>query len=268
MASLAVPLASASTPRPLGATLAIFANETRYEFLKLLRMRTFSLATVGFPLMFYVLFGLSNRGSEAGGVAMAKYMLAGYSCFGVVGAALFGIGVGLGTERAAGWLELKRTSPMPPMAYLVAKCITAQTFGLIIITVLTIVGVTFGGVRLSPLEYVEMLGVAALGTLPFAALGLVIALLVPPAAAAGVVNLIYLPMSFLSGLWIPLRMLPKWVRAIAPTMPTYHLSQLLLRVFGYQNQSALLGHVLGLVGFTAVALGVSWAVFQRAEQNA
>ena len=268
MTTLAVPFMPVQPARSFGTTLRIFAKETRYEFLKLLRMRTFSLATVGFPLMFYVLFGIANRGVKDGGVEMAKYMLAGYCCFGVVGASLFGIGVGMGTERAAGWLELKRTSPMPPMAYLVAKCITAQAFGLIIVTVLTLVGVFFGDVHLRPQEYLEMLGVAWLGTVPFAALGLLIALLVPPAAAAAVVNLIYLPMSFLSGLWIPLRLLPGWVQAVAPAMPTYHFVQLMLTVFGYQNHTSLLGHVLGLCGFTALALGVSWAVFQRAEQNA
>ena len=267
MASVAVSFAPVSSSRPLGATLAIFARETRYEFLKLLRTRTFSLATVGFPVMFYILFGLVNRGDHDGGVAMAKYMLGGYACFGLVGAALFGIGVGLSTERAAGWLELKRTSPMPPMAYLVAKCITAQAFGLIIVAVLSAIGVAFGGVRLSAGEFAMMMGVAFLGTIPFAAMGLLIALLVPPQASAAVVNLVYLPMSFLSGLWIPLRLLPKWLHGVAPMMPTYHLSQLMLRVFGYQDSSSLAGHLAALCGFTLVVLGICWAVFQRAEQN-
>jgi ABC-2 type transport system permease protein len=43
-------------------------------------------------------------------------MLAGYSVFGMVGASLFGIGVALSSELNAGWLELKRASPMPPVA--------------------------------------------------------------------------------------------------------------------------------------------------------
>ena len=267
MASLAVPFPSAPVSRPFGVTFAIYVKEIRYEFLKLLRTRTFSLATIGFPVMFYVLFGLMNRDVHSGGVDMSKYMLAGYAVFGLVGAALFGIGVGLSSERAAGWLELKRTSPMPPMAYLLAKCVTAQAFGLIIMCVLTAVGIAFGGVHLSVREFAGMLGVAALGTIPFAAMGLLIALLVPPQATAAVVNLLYLPMSFLSGLWIPLRLLPKWLQTIAPVIPTYHLSQLMLRVYGYQNHSSVMGHVLGLCGFTLLMLGVSWAVFQRAEQN-
>ena len=49
-------------------------------------------------------------------------MLGGYAVFGLVGAALFGIGVSTAADLSAGWLELKRASPMNPLAYLAAKC--------------------------------------------------------------------------------------------------------------------------------------------------
>ncbi len=256
--------------RGAAAALRLYGKETRYEFLKLWRAKSFSLAVIGFPVMFYALFGIANRGNTfAGGMAVSKYMLAGYCCFGMIGAALFGIGVGLGSERAAGWLELKRASPMPPMAYLVAKCITAQAFGMIITGVLIAIGVAFGGVRLSGTELALMFGMAFAGTVPFAAMGLLVALLVPPASAPGVVNLIYLPMSFVGGLWIPLSELPKWLQKIAPAMPTYHLAQLMLSIFGYQQPGSVAWvHWAGLAGFTLVMLGLSWAMFQRAEQSA
>ena len=62
-----------------------------------------------------VLSALRHRQPQpyGGNVHIAKYMLGGYACFGLIGAALFGIGVGLAAELAAGWLELKRASPMP-----------------------------------------------------------------------------------------------------------------------------------------------------------
>ena len=90
--------------------VTVYGKELKYEFLKLLRTRSFSLAMIGFPLMFYVLFGLSNKHSYEGNVHIAKYMLGGYACFGLIGAALFGIGVGLSSELASGWLELKRAT--------------------------------------------------------------------------------------------------------------------------------------------------------------
>jgi ABC-2 type transport system permease protein len=200
---------------------------------------------------------------------VAKYELGGYCCFGLVGAALFGIGVGLASERSQGWLELKRSSPMPPLAYLFAKCITAQAFGLLIVAMLSAIAIVFGGVHLNTSEFVRMLGVALAGTVPFAALGLLIALLVPANAASPVVNLVYLPMSFMSGLWIPLKFLPAFLRPVAPYMPAYHLSQLMLGVFGYQQPgTSTAAHWEGLAGFTFIVLGISWAIFHRAEQDA
>ncbi len=269
MATLATTYTSGTERRGVAATSRLFGKEIKYEFLKLWRAKSFSLAVIGFPVMFYALFGVMNKGVTEGGMVMAKYMLAGYCCFGMIGAALFGIGVGLGSERAAGWLQLKRASPMPPMAYLLAKCVTAQAFGVIITALLVLVGVVFGGVRLNGVELLLMFGMAILGTVPFAAMGLLVALLVPPAAAPGAVNLIYLPMSFMGGLWVPIQYLPKWLQAIAPSMPTYHLAQLMLTIFGYQRQGNIaIYHWMGLAGFTLLMLGASWAVFHPAEQDA
>ncbi len=104
MATLPTTYPTLSVRRGTAATIRLFSKEVKYEFLKLFRAKSFSLAVMGFPVMFYALFGVMNKGVTEGGVAMAKYMVAGYCCFGMIGAALFGIGVGLGSERAAGWL--------------------------------------------------------------------------------------------------------------------------------------------------------------------
>ena len=263
LATLAPPLARSSRSLP-----DILGKEIRYEFLGLLRTRAFSLSVLGFPVMFYLLFGVMQHGRMEGQVAIAKYMLGGYAVFGLAGAALFGIGVGLASQREAGWLELKRASPMPSLAFLLAKCVSAIAFGLIIVTILSVLGITLGGVHLTAREFASMLALTVVGVLPFAAMGLLIALLAPANSATGVVNLLYLPMSFVSGLWIPLNDLPHWLRGIAPLVPTYHLSQLMLGIFEYQNASSAVSHWFGLLGFTMLMLGCAWAVFQRAEQNA
>ena len=261
--------AYATSPASAARTLAIYLKETRYEFLKLLRTRSFSLSIIGFPLMFYALFGLTNRHEYQGNVHIAKYLLGGYACFGLIGAALFGIGVGLASELSSGWLELKRASPMPVPAYLLAKCASAVAFGVIIVCVLTAVGMVFGGVSLTMLEMAKMLGMTVVGSVSFASMGLLLALLVPANAAPGIVNLIYLPMSYLSGLWMPVRFMPHWLQQIAPVLPTYHLAQLMLGIFGYQEAgSSLTAHWNALIGFTLLMLGVSWMVFQRKERNA
>jgi ABC-2 type transport system permease protein len=262
------PMSTAAILQPAKPNVPrIFRKESRYEFVKLIRTRSFSLATIGFPVMFYIIFGLANRHAYDGSVHMAKYMLAGYACFGLIGAALFGIGVGLAGELAAGWLELKRASPMPAPAYLFAKCASAVAFGLIIVSILTAIAVSFGGVSLTSSELIKMLGMTIVGSICFASMGLLLALIVPANAATGIVNLIYLPMSFLSGLWVPIRFMPHWLQGIAPALPTYHLSQLMLHIFGYGDSMSLATHWNALIGFTLLMLGLSWLIFHRREQN-
>lgn len=79
---------------PLTRSLPIFLREARYEFIRLLRTRSFSFSVVGFPVVFYLFFGIiMNRGQQIGAISVAKYVLASYAVFGMVGAALFGIGV-------------------------------------------------------------------------------------------------------------------------------------------------------------------------------
>ncbi len=267
-------MATSAITHPLPAetgfvhTLRIFGKETKYEFLKLMRTKSFSLSTIGFPVMFYGLFGIANRNAFAGNVHIAKYMLGGYACFGLIGAALFGIGVGLAGELAAGWLELKRASPMPAPAYLFAKCASAVAFGLIIVSILIAIAVSFGGVSLTSTELIKMLGMTIVGSISFASMGLLLAQVIPAKAATGIVNLIYLPMSFLSGLWMPLRFMPHWLQGVAPALPTYHLSQLMLSIFSYQDSMSLVTHWNALIGFTLLMLGLSWLIFHRKEQNA
>ena len=262
--ALALPFAPSRTQH----VFSIFLRETRFEFVRAMRTKAFSLSVIGFPVMFYVLFAVMNRGETMHGQLVAKYLLAGYSAFGVVGAALFGIGVGLAGERVSGWLELKRASPMPPLAYLAAKCVASVAFGLIIATILCLVGILCAGVHLRVGEYAAICAISVIGGVPFACMGLLLAMVLPANSAPGIVNLIYLPMSYCAGLWIPISLLPKWLQHIAPWLPTYHLGELMLRVMGYAQPVGAMRHVAALAGFSLLFLGLAWAAFARSDANA
>jgi ABC-2 type transport system permease protein len=265
---ITLPIASSSA-NPVARATRILLNEIRYEVLRALRTRAFSLSAIGFPVMFYCLFGLMmNRNETIGAVGVAKYLLGGYSIFGSLGAAVFGVGVGVAFDRSAGWLELKRASPMPPLAYVLSKACIAVVFSLIIVTLLTALGIAFGHVHITAVEYVRILAIAALAAVPFSCLGLGMAFLAPPSSAGGIANLIYLPMSFLSGLWVPLKFLPQLLQRIAPLFPTYHLAQMMYAVLGAQSEGTFTGHLLGVAGFTLVMFGVTWLAFQRRSENA
>ncbi len=192
-----------------GPSLRTYALETKYEFFKLLRPPHYSVPVLAFPVMFYLLFGLSLAGRTKEGVGAAQYLLASYSIFGVVTAALFAFGAGVATERALGWLVLKRATPMPVSAYLAAKVASAMLFGAVILITMAFCAIVLGGVHLSIATWLKLLLVVTLGSIPFCLVGLLVAFIVPPAGAPGIMNLINLPLAFAGGLWMPVEMLPK-----------------------------------------------------------
>src|SRR5690625_3355570 len=244
------------------STARIYWLEFRNEVLKNVRMPAYTISSLAFPLMFYVLFALLFGGEQAGGTSSAAYMLATIGSFGVVGAALFGYGVGIATERGQGWMIIKRASPMPPLAYFSAKTLMALLMSAIIVLMLFAVGALTQGIRM-PLEtWAVMFATMVLGVIPFCALGLAFGYLAGPNSAPVIVNFIYLPLGFFSGLWIPLQVLPAFIQNIAPWLPTYHLGQLALMPLKASVIQSAWPRLLYLAGFTAVFLGLAELLYR------
>ncbi len=253
------------TTTPRRNVFRIYWLEARTEILKAWRLPVYSVFTLVFPLMFYLIFGLTFGGESAGPVNVAAYMLATYGAFGVIGASLFGFGVGLASERGQGWLRLKRVSPMPPAAYFTAKIVMALIFSLLVVSGLFLMGLLLFEVRLPTLVWVSLLGTLLLGALPFCAMGMALGYLAGPNSAAAVVNLVYLPMAFASGLWIPLEQLPGFMQWLAPFLPPYHYAQLALGTMGAGLGQPASLHIAVLIGFTVLFLGVALWAYRRDE---
>jgi ABC-2 type transport system permease protein len=257
---------------PTGDTHAslwrVYAIETKTEFLKLLRLPHYLVGVVGFPVMFYLLFGISLSQKSTGTIGAAEYLLASYSVFGVVTGALFAFGAGVAVERAQGWMSLKRATPMPPSAYLAAKVFSAMGFGTVILVLVGLCGVTFGGVRFPVETWIRLWAVIVLGCVPFCLAGLIIAFTVPPTGAPGIVNLINLPLSFAGGLWLPVEMLPSVIRAITPVLPQYHIGQLALGAIGAVETPNTLQHVVALLAAGAVFGVLAWWTWRRSDASA
>jgi len=222
--------------------------EAKCEFMRMLREPAFGVPVVAFPAMFYLLFGVVLNKGSAGA---AQYLLATYGAFGVIGAAMFGFGVTIAMDREKGYLRLKRTLAVPPGALLLAKMAMAALFAVIISLVLAVLAAALGGVSLAPWQWATLLAVNVLGVLPFAAIGMFFGSLVGGNAAPALLNVLYLPMAFLSGLWLPLSMLPSFLSSIAPVWPAYHLGQLALKVVGHDQGAPAWLHLLVLAAVTA-----------------
>ena len=266
MASTTMPAVLAVPRRSPSEWLALFALEAKYEILKYTRLRAFSVSTLFFPVMFYVLFGIVLPKAGPNRTETATYLLATMACYGVMGVAMFSFGVGIAMERGQGWLQVKRASPMPLPAYFLAKILNAMVFSVAISLLLLAVGIAFGGVRMAPLMALKLISVLVLGSIAFSAMGLALGYFAKPNSAPAMVNLVYLPMSFCSGLWIPIFMLPKVLQNVAQVLPPYHVAQLALNAIKmgpYPNP--VWGHAEALIGVTLLFLGIATYGYRKDE---
>jgi ABC-2 type transport system permease protein len=246
----------------------VYFLEIKSELLKFARMRAYTIFTVAFPLMFYCFFGLAMGQQKQGGfMPLSRYLLATYGAFAVMGSALSAFGVGVAIERGMGWLEVKRASPMPPAAYFVAKGAVAMAFGALVVGLLFGLGAVFGGVRMPLAQWLALGGALVLGAIPFGALGLAIACFVGPNSAPPVVNLVYLPMAFCAGLWIPINFLPHAMQQLAPLLPAYHLGQIALAILHAPGSGNIVQHAEALVAFTLVFAGIAWVGNSREHEK-
>ncbi len=145
---------------------------------------------------------------------------------GTMAPGLFALGVTLATDRERGLLELKRALPMPRGIYLAAKLAMSMLFAGTVSILLMVLAAAAGGVTWRRFSGAVCSLLAVLGVLPFCAIGLLVGSLARASAAPAVLNLIYLPMSFLSGLWVPLSFLPHGIAQLAPLWPSWHLAQI------------------------------------------
>jgi len=243
-----------------GSTLSLTGRIQSYwqfmycQWLNLIRVPAYSIPTLLFPIMFYVFFGLVMVPGQA------AYLLATFATFGVLGAALFAFGVGVATERAQGWFTLIRATPAPLLGIVMGKWFGAIVFAAITVVSMSVLAAAFGEVRMWPSQWWGLLAVLVLGTLPFCLLGMGLGLLLSPNAAPAVINIVYLPLGFLSGLWVPISQFPSWLQDLAPWLPPYHLAALALHVTGVKPGQPWVSF-FALLGFSllfAILVALGW----------
>jgi ABC-2 type transport system permease protein len=244
----------------------IYWLEARTELLKFARMRSYSISIIFFPLMFYCFFGLAMPQLSTSS-SMARYLLASYGAFAIMGSTLYAFGVGIAVERGLGWMEVKRASPMPMGAYFFAKGAVSMVFGAVVILLLFALGAVFGHVRMAPMQWLLTFGALVAGALPFCALGLTIGNLAGPNSAPATVNMIYLPMAFCGGMWLPFEILPKAIQHVAPLLPSYHLAQIALAIQHAPVKGSILGHAEALAALGLIFLGTAWVAHSRGREK-
>jgi len=246
--------------------LQMLLAQTRCEILMRWRVPAFSVTNLVLPIVFFVFFGLPVAHLTRGdGVSLGAYLLASFGAYAVGNVMVYGFGIGVANERGMKVDRLMRASPLPPLVFMLAKVLTALVFSLVALSLLIGFGIVVGGVHQPAAVWVTVIARLLAGSLPFIGLGFWIGYWSGPNAAPAVANLIYLPLSFASGLFVPLNQLPDFVRAIAPYLPSYHYAQLAWSALG-AGKEPLRESLLWLAGYSALFLTLAVRAYRREER--
>jgi ABC-2 type transport system permease protein len=250
---------------PIGPMLA---RQTWAEFLKLWRVPAFSLTSLLLPVIFYAFIGIGQASQVmSSGVTFGAYFLASMSVYAVANVMIFSFGISVATERGMKMDLLMRATPMPPLVYLLSKCITAVVFAALTLVVLFPFAYVAGAVRLDPSVWVTLASRVLLGSIPFIAVGFAIGYLSGPNSAVAVINLIYLPTAFASGLFFPKQLLPDFIQRISPYLPLHFFGQLGWDAVGAPTDQSVTTDWLYLVGYGVLFFGLALWAYRREESR-
>ncbi|GAB3479951.1 ABC transporter permease [Amycolatopsis cihanbeyliensis] len=241
----------------------IFRVEAADELRAILREPTALFFSILMPVAFFALFvSIFGNRPVGGDVPNGTRMVATFGTFAVLAVTMLNPGITVAQDREIGWLRAKRVSAVPVGLTLTAKLVAALPYAAGVLAVLAVTAALTGSLQASVGELLRIGGVLVLGSLPFALLSLAVGFRARANTAAAVLNAVLLPLAVLSGLWMPLEILPGFVEHLAPYLPTYHLAQLALSQLG---AGAAAGHVLVLLATAVVAAGLAGLSYRHAR---
>jgi len=215
--------------------------------------------TFAFPIIFLVVVGSSAGSSKVPGYTLRydQYVVVAMLTFGLIAACYTNLAMAVCTRRETGVLKRMRGTPIAIGSY-VAGLIGSV---LIVVAILTVIVVALGMAFYHlhfPFHPLAVLVTLVVGIVTFCALGLAVTVIVPNAdAAPAIVNGLYFPVVFISGVFYPLAQGSVLAR-IADWFPIFHMIRALVSGFEGGPGSGLQGGDLAvMLAWAAGALFVT-----------
>jgi ABC-2 type transport system permease protein len=194
--------------------------------------------TFAFPLMLLVIFtSLLGNGIEKIGPLIVKesaYYVAAMAAYGVIMACFNNNAISVTFQRDAGILKRIDGSPLPKASFMASRMLHSTLVALLLVAITAAFGRVFYGVQIpTGMMLLRFLVMLIVGAAAFGALALATTALVPNFdAAPAVINLLVLPLCFLSGIFIPFNnSTPSWLIWVARVFPIRHFAQGMMAAF-------------------------------------
>lgn len=205
--------------------LVLVYHQIRYQNIIFWRTPVAAFFTIVFPLMFLVLFTaiFGNDEISSLGVTTAQFYAPALAVFAAASATYTNLAVTTAIARDGGILKKIRGTPLPPWVYISGRVGSAVLIALVAVVIMLGVGAVAYGVEIIGGTLGAALVTLVVGAATFAALGLMVAALVPNGdSAPAVANATLLPLAFVSDVFIVTEDAPNWMAAIGNFFPLKH----------------------------------------------
>jgi ABC-2 type transport system permease protein len=214
--------------------LLIARNQVRYEQKAYWRNPMAAVFTLMFPVVFLVVVGTSAGTSLVPGTTLeySQYVVVAMLTFGLIAACYTNLGMTICLRRDSGILKRMRGTPISIGSYM-GGIIGSVLINVALLSALVVgIGMVFYHLHF-PYHLPAVLLTLLIGIVTFCALGLAVTVLVTNAdAAPAVINGIYFPIVFISGVFYPLSN-GSVLSRIADYFPVRHL--ILALVSGFER---------------------------------
>ena len=232
--------------------MRLYRHQLRWEQLLFWRSRESAVFVFLFPLLLFTLLTAVYNGRIYGRPA-SWALLAGMLGYGAATTAFAGLALILVARRELGILKRIRSTPLPPPTYLVAVLTSIMLVFALQAVSLFVLGKVLKSTPW-PQNLVSLVLALALGAAVFAALGLALTGFIRSLeGSSAIVNVIVLPMAFLSGSFGPTRHYPQALRAIGAVLPLKPLIDLINGIYLHGQQIWDRPR--------AVAILIAWGIF-------
>ena len=208
----------------------------RREVIRFLRAKSRIVASVAMPLIWFCAFGLglgSAFGMKHGEIGYAEFLAPGIVAMTVLFAATFS-GMSIIVDKEFGILKELLVAPISRVSLVLGKLLGGMATSLIRAILIVILFCVMLEIEMGVLEYCGVLVVVCLIAIGFGGLAIAIATKMESMEGFGlIVELIVMPIFFLSGAFFPVDKLPGWLSTVVVLNPlTYGVDGLRLLMVG------------------------------------
>ena len=267
MSAAAPATVSHGTRRP---AWALVLHQFRYDLRSFLRNRQGRFFTLALPILFLVIFcsvfGNGTVRVAGGRIKESTYYVPGLVALGIISASFVNLVISVTTQRESGILKRRRSTPVPAWVLIAGRSLTAVVTAIAIAVLLVVIGWAAYGAHLPGRTIPAIVVAIVLGSVTFCLLGYALASVIGSAdSAQPMTQAVMLPLYFISGVFVPSDIIPKWLTSVASVFPVRHLSQGLLKAFnphttgsGFAWRDMLILAIWGVGGLVVAVRRFSW----------